>query len=217
MRNKIMAAIAAVAALLTVGFGVAPAQAAGQTSQSATVAIPPDANGYKFWSPSICVDGSGINGAYYRVAYIAQQWNIRAQGALSLDYSDDCVADGYPPSRRMVIGSYSNASDASCVTTTNVETEGYHGFMRWTNGPGSYINFAKPSCISSQTRRDHVVSEAIGILLGLRGLNSTGYNSRVMNGTNWSWDNVPLPDVNSGDTVFNIYSNVYCLPEGTTC
>lgn len=210
--RKIFVSVLGVLAMVMgmAAFAVAPAQAA---------TLPPDANGYKFWSPYVCVDGSAINGDYYRVAYIAQQWNIRSGYNLHLDYEDDCVAAGYPPSRSMVIGSYTNNTDGYCLTFTNQQTEGYGGFARWTNRPGAYVNFGGPGtpCIQNQTYRDHIVSEAIGYLIGLKMLNSTGYNSRVMNGTTWSWQNVPLPDVNSGSTVANIYTNVYCQPVGTAC
>ena len=217
MRKFFIAMVMAIAILFAgVATSVAPAQATSAAVTQAT-AQPADINGYKFWSPSICVDGSAINGSYYRVAYIAQQWNIRAQGALALDYENDCAAAGYPPSRRMVIGTYTNATDGKCLTITNAGTAGYNGFARWTDGPGAYINLYGSNCVYNQTFRDHVVSNAIGYLLGLQVLNSSGYNSRVMNSTAWSWSNVPLPDINSGDTLFNIYSNVYCLPAGSTC
>lgn len=207
MKRRVLSVCIALMAVLGIAFGSAGAASA--------TPIPPDANGYKFWSPSVCVDGSAINGTYYRVGYLAQQWNLRAP-ILALDYEDDCAAAGYPPSRRMVIGTFNNpASD--CLALTNGQVDTVNGYHRWTNGPGMYINIGVASCVSSQTRRDHIVSQAIGYLLGLQVLGSSGYNSRVMNNTTYSWDNVGLPDQNSGNTVEAIYGYAYCQPFGTVC
>jgi hypothetical protein len=175
----------------------------------------PVANGFKFWSPSICVDGSGINGTYYRVADLAQQWNLKTS-TIALNYEDDCAAAGYPPSRRMVVGTYNNPADTNCTLKTNTQSTFYNGFYRWTNGPGIYINVANPYCVGSQTRRDHMVSGSIGYLLGLGWLQSDNYNSRVMNGTEWSRENVGTPDVYSGAMLTDIYNGVYC-DSGTAC
>jgi len=212
MKHKALRAFVALFALLLglLTMGGAPAQAAvsGQP-------WPADTSHYKFWSKSICVDGSAINGPYYRVAYIAQQWNLKAPG-LALDYEDDCAAAGYPPSRRMVIGIYDNPSDYNCLRLTNGGADFYNGAYRWTDGPGHYINVGQPTCIQDQTHRDHIVSEAIGVLLGLRVLNSAGYNSRVMNNTEFSWLNVPLPDSYSGARLVDIYNGLYCTT-GSSC
>ena len=213
--KKFLVLLVMVAALFGV-YVTAPAQAAPAAVQTAsTLPLPPDANGEMFWNYQICVEpGSGIPDSIsqqtnYRLAYIAQQWNIRAQGALALDYSTDCAADGYPPSRRMVVGLFSNSSISACNYLKNGQTDYYEGMYRWTNGPGVYINTAFSQCVGSQTHRDHIVSASIGYLLGLQNLSSSGYNSRVMNNTAWSWDNVPLPDTNSGATLVNIYSCLY--------
>jgi hypothetical protein len=215
MKRKFVSAVVAFVAMVAGLLAVAtPAQAVEQ---------PADINGYKFWTPSVCVEpGSGIpddisQQTYYRLAYIAQQWNLRSNGVLKLDYSTDCAADGYTPSRRMVIGTYSGATDGGCLAATNQQTEGLNGFARWTNSPGMYINRNYQNCVYNQTYRDHMVSESIGYLLGLKVLNSTGYNSRVMNNTAWSLSNVPLPDVYSGQRVAEIYSGMYCQPAGTVC
>lgn len=216
--------ITSVLAALTLAFaGTAIAQPVAQaTTESVAVsqsaqAQPADINGYKFWSPSICIDASDINGQYYPISTLAQRWNIVSQGALALDYSNDCAADGYPPSRRMVVNTFSNASNPNCIVFTNTEFTGYHGFSRWTNGPGAYFNTAKSCMTSGQTIRNHWLSEGIGFLLGLQSLDSDSYNSRVMNNTSYSQVNVPQADYNSGDTMFNIYSGVYCLPAGSGC
>lgn len=209
--KRALIALAAVGA--TILGAVAPAQAA---VDRVAVDQPADVSGFRFWTGSdLCVDGSGINGPYYRVAYIAQQWNLRVgnTGILALNYDDDCIAAGYPPSRRMVIGIVNNPSYTLCQmgvnTTPGVDTDTYNGMERWTHGPAVYINIGQPYCVSSQARRDHQVSSAIGGLLGLQGFDSPAWNSRVMNETDFSLDNVPLPDVYSSQRVREIYSGFY--------
>jgi hypothetical protein len=61
-----------------------------------------------------------------------------------------------------------------------------------------------------------MVSGSIGYLLGLGWLQSDNYNSRVMNGTEWSRENVGTPDVYSGAMLTDIYNGVYC-DSGTAC
>lgn len=201
--KRFLAALVAVSALLT-GILVST------TTASAVVDPLPGttANGYRFWSPSICIDGSAINGDYYQVAYLAQQWNLAAYN-LALDYSDDCAADGYPPSRRAVIGTYYNATNNACLYLTNGAVSTVGQFNRWTAGPGIYINTAYSNCVGGQAHRDHFVTQAIGYLLGAQILNSTGYNSRIMNNTTWSIDNVTRPDVNTAALIVNIYAGIY--------
>ena len=75
--------------------------------------------------------------------------------------------------------------------------------------PAVYINIGQLRCVSSQARRDHQVASAIGGLLGLQGFDSPAWNSRVMNETDFSLDNVPLPDVYSSQRVREIYSGMY--------
>ncbi|MFC0626720.1 hypothetical protein [Kribbella deserti] len=201
MKRVLIAMTAVLAGIL--GSIAAPAQA--------FAAHPPDINGYRFWSGNLCIDGSGIDGPYYRVKYIAQLWNLRVgdTSVLGLNYRDDCAAAGYPPSRRMVIGQYKDSNSAECDLLLNPETAEYDEMLRWTNGPAIYINVANLTCIGSQARRDHEVSSAIGYLLGLQELNSDAYDNRVMSGTWWSMNNVPFPDSISGQRVHQIYSDVY--------
>ena len=171
-----------------------------------------DMSGNRFWSGQICVDGSAINGAYYRVGYQAQQWNtkVNANGsALWLDYEDDCAAAGYPPNRLFVIGSFNKPDVAGCILATNQNVDFHNNMFRWTNSPGWYINFAHSGCVGSQARRDHIVAATIGNALGLKFLNSSGYNSRVQNMTVWSWDNVTVPDNVSAYRVWEIMIGVY--------
>jgi hypothetical protein len=183
---------------------VTPAQAAEP--------IPFDVRDTRFWSGKLCIDGSGINGAYYRVAYLAQQWNLRVGNTniLALNYEADCAAAGYPPSRRMVIGQYNNPDDSSCEIWTNDQYFDIHnGMRRWTNGPAIYLNLSNLTCYGSQTRRDHYVSMAIGNLLGLKEIHADIYQTRVMSGTWWAANNVPVPDATSGQRLKELYQGKY--------
>lgn len=221
--KRFIAALVAVAALLTGAVAVtAPAQAApdcwGMTCWSPAVAqnapgecnyipaLPTDVSGCKFYTgKTLCVDGSGINGAYYRVAVIAQAWNnaVGSPNTLALDYSDDCAADGYPPSRRMVIDGFYGPNNGICTTYTNTgRTIGTSSFDWWTQGPGAYIDF-NSSCVAGQAARDKTVSMAIGRHLGLTVLTSSGFTSRVMYNGSYA---VTMPDANSGATLYKIYT-----------
>lgn len=215
--KRILAALVAVAALLT---GAVSATAPATASQTTTTsvqnytdecnyipALPNDVSGCKFYTgKTLCVDGSGINGAYYRVAVIAQAWNnaVGSPNTLALDYSDDCAADGYPPSRRMVIdGYYGDPNDGICTIYTNTgRTVGTSSFDWWTQGPGAYIDF-NSTCVQGQAARDKAVSMAIGRHLGLALLSSSGFASRVMYTGSYA---VTMPDANSGATLYKIYS-----------
>lgn len=210
MRNWIVAILAALALCLGLSVQTASAYRAD-----------PAINGAKFYtgtggSPAgICVGpGQGITSAY-RVAYIAQKWNnVIGTDVVALNYEANCAAAGYPPSRRMVIGTYSGSG--SCAVMTNDDYVEHNGFAWWTNGPGEYIQSTFLTCSGSQARRDHQVSLAIGWLLGLEIHNSSAWNSRVMNETQWSRDNVPFPTATEGQKVREIYLGVFC-DVGTDC
>jgi hypothetical protein len=190
----------------------AQADAAGQCYVNGP-SFPTEVNGCKFYTKAVCVDGSAINGTYYRVAAIAQQWNI--QGNVELTYQDDCVAAGYTPSRRMVVNTSHGGSAGSCLTWTNTQASVSQGMARWTNGPGAYVNVDNPSCVSGQTRRDHAVSMAIGWLLGASTLNSSGWASRVMYSGNFSL--IGTPTAADGGNVYQIYVGSYCTPKFSGC
>lgn len=177
----------------------------------ASAALPPDVSGDKFWTGHVCV-GSTLNQTTYPVGAMAQAWNLAISDAgnlVALDFETDCAAAGYTPSRRMVIGTYNNPSIESCFYLTNGNRVAVNGMFLWEDGPGIYINVGRPNCIDSANRRKHVVSAAIGRLLGLTHLTSAGWNSRVMNNTAWSFDNVPTPDATSADRVWEIYAGEY--------
>lgn len=197
MKKYLITVLAAFAVLL----GVASPAAAVEPWQS-------DMTGIRFWTGAVCVDGSGINGPNYRVAYIAQQWNLKVNHtAFALNYEDDCAAAGYPPSRRFVVGTYSNPSDIDCLTATNTASSYYNGMYRWTSGPGIYINAALTGCVGSQAYRDHEVSSAIGFAMGLKTLQGNGWDSRVMCSCNRGI--IDLPDPYSAARLRQIYYGTY--------
>jgi hypothetical protein len=194
---------------------IAATMLGGAATPAQAAALPADITGLRFWTGDLCIDGSTIDSSAYRVGYIAQQWNLRVgnPSALSLHYEDDCIAAGYPPSRRMVIGKVNKPSTAFCQlsenTTPDDDTDTHNGWKRWTHGPIVTINIGRADCVGSQARRDHFISSAIGGLLGLQGFESKGWDSRVMNDTDFSMDHVPLPDVYSVQRVREIYTGVY--------
>lgn len=187
----------------------------------ATTAVPANAyiddpyiNGRKFWSPSVCV-GSTLLQSYYRVGYVAQSIN-NGTNTLALDYSTDCAADGYPPSRRMVVGTFQNANDDRCLVFTNQYHDDYNGFWRWTSGPGIYLNTGLSRCIGSQTRRDHFISQGIAWHLGLNSIDNTTETWRVMNVNDSSSSTVPLPVQQEMIKLDQIYMGNFC-DSGNVC
>lgn len=147
----------------------------------------PDVSRNKFVNEVICV-GSTLNAASYPVAAIAQQWNTAVNSPyvdpyIALDFSTNCAGDGYNPSHRMTIGTFSNADYNGCLYFTNLGTTpaGGDSYMDyWTQGPGIYINTGISGCVSTAFRRSHQVAAAIGYGLGLNVMTSSGYASRVM-------------------------------------
>lgn len=206
--KRFLAALVAVAALLT--------GALVSTAPASAYIADPMINGYKFASTNICV-GSALNQTTYPVGAMAQQWNLKTgTDVLHLDFSTNCALDGYSPSKRMVVGTYSGGVGADCVALTNQYHDSYNGFWRWTQGPGAYLNTSDPICVGSQARRNHWISLAIGWHLGLVNFDSAGWNSHVMNMTDWSVDNVPSATAGEGQKVREIYLGVFC-DSGTVC
>lgn len=201
--SAVVAFVAILAGLLSVGV---PAQA---------YIDDPYINGRKFWSPSVCI-GSVLLQSYYRVGYTAQVINNNTQ-SLSLQYSTDCASAGYPPSRRMVIGTFQNAGDDRCIALTNQYHDEYNGFWRWTSGPGAYLNTGRSECVSTQTRRDHWITQAIAWHLGLNTLDDTNPDEwRVMNTSAWTRDNVGILTATEGVKLDQIYYGNFC-DSGTVC
>jgi hypothetical protein len=205
--KRLLAALVAVSALL--------AGAVVSTAPASAYIDDPMINGKKFATTAVCVAAPGTNGAYYRVAYEAQSWNnVVGTDVLGLTYKDDCAGTGYGPSKRMVVGTYNNPT-TGCLYFTNQQTAMYNGYNRWTNGPGVYVNTAG-TCANTQAKRDHWVGEGIGYLLGLINFGSAGWNSHIMNETDYSISNITQPSASEGQKVREIYLGVFC-DSGTVC
>jgi hypothetical protein len=208
MRKKITAVVAGV--LLLTGLAATPAQAGDSKGPRTAEALPlpADASGNKFWTGSLCVQ-SPLNPTNYPVAAAAQQFNLQTGSPLAINFRADCAAAGYTPSRSFTITTYSNAN-GPCISFLNGERALYNGMWRWTNHPVAAINtYPSNNCVASLDRKRHVVSMAIGWLLGLQIQNSAGWNSRVMNQTQYSYDNVPWATPIEGDRLWSIYTGAY--------
>lgn len=174
----------------------------------------PDVSRNKFINSVICV-GSTLNPASYPVGAIAQQWNDAVNPGpdtqyIALDFSTNCAGDGYTPSHRMTIGTFSNASYNGCLYFTNLGTVPADGdsYMNWwTQGPGIYINTGISGCISTAFRRSHQVAAAIGYGLGLNVMTSSGYASRVM--CTCSLDTLRAPSFYDGGKAAQIYGGSF--------
>jgi hypothetical protein len=180
MRARLLFVLALLGVL--VGATALPANASAQIIEPT-----PDVSTNKFINGAICV-GSTLNPAYYPVGAIAQQWNDATYPGygtrdITLDFSTNCAGDGYTPSHRTTIGTFSNASYNGCLYFTNTATipsQAGDSYMNWwTQGPGIYINTGISGCVSTAFRRSHQVAAAIGYALGLNIMTSSGYASRV--------------------------------------
>jgi hypothetical protein len=209
MTKRFLAALVAVAALLT-GSLVSTAPASARTV-SATE-WPATITGYKFWTGSVCM---AVGDTTIDALYIAQLWNNVTPGTvMGITASNNCVNAGYTPSTRFTIDTY-YANDGTCGSIKNpdgtpapLERSYYNGIYRYTNNPVVWVN-TYGGCWSNASRRAHVVSMMIGAVMGLKVLNSSGYNARVMNQTSWSYDNVPYPETYSGTVLGNLYAGEY--------
>lgn len=192
--------LAAVLAVIATATGLAAPAAAYSPD-------PADISGTRFYTYSICVDASAFNATEWPVAAIAQKWNVGSDYVLRLQYKNDCAAAGYPPSRRFTIGAL--VSTTSCYDALYADkTLGTGGMYLWTN-LHLRINVASSSCSGTQARRNHAISATIGAALGMRALNSAGWNSRVMNNTAYSWTYVQYPSAMEGERVSELYLNWY--------
>lgn len=213
----IVASLACMAGLVSV-----PANAAPAVSQSAEGLCYPTLqsgcqvapysiyNQYKFWpyDPAwVCV-ANGDNGI--PIGQAAQAWN-NASAGLYLDYSSNCVTDGYTPSTRMTIDTY-NAVDGVCVKFTNMTYAlGSDGFRRYTNNPVGWVNMnPTQGCGSTAFRRAHWTSVAIGFIAGLtlHHDNTTTWDSRVM--AYRTQDTVAWPPASTdGPSMTGLYTGDY--------
>jgi len=195
--RKIIASVVAVLTMLVAGLVVAQPASANENG--------PDIGDWQFYTGLVCMaDGA----PEYNVAEAAQQWNIRTNAAdpdinFGISAKNNCVTAGYPPSRRFTIDVIHDSSVTWCIAYGNQERDQYG---RWTNNPYALVN-DKATCPNV----NHYISQAIGLIMGLRTLNSTGYNSRVMNNTSWSIANVSYPGEYDGIAL----ALQYVTPYGT--
>jgi hypothetical protein len=205
MRARLLFALALIGVLF--GASALPANAA-------IIEPTPDITTNKFINSVICV-GSTLDQAYYPTAAIAQQWNVAVNPdygdpVIQLDASTNCAGDGYTPSHRMTIGTFSNPDYNGCLYFTNqgtVPADGDSYMNWWTQGPGIYINVGISGCVSTAQRRSHQVAAAIGSGLGLRVMTSSGYASRVM--CTCSLDTLRAPTYYDANKGFQIYSGSF--------
>lgn len=207
MRARLLFALALIGVLF--GASTIPAHANAQIIEPG-----PDVSRNKFINGVICV-GSTLDPAYYPVGAIAQQWNNATYPGygdrdITLDFSTSCAGDGYSPSHRMTIGTFSNSSYNGCLYFTNTATVPADGdsYMNWwTQGPGIYINTGISGCVSTAFRRSHQVAAAIGWGLGLNVMTSSGYASRVM--CTCSLDTLRAPTSYDANKANQIYSGSF--------
>lgn len=170
---------------------------------------------WRFWSPEICMK---IGDTSLNAGSIAAEWNQRSGGVLKIVSANNCVTAGYPPSRRFTISTISNAN-MPCAYVANID--GYQllpnrdgnnmgganeGTYLYSNNPRAYVNYHSHCSGVYPAYVQHMTSAAVGGILGLAQTNSSGYNSRVMNMTTYSIENVYRPDKNSGALLNRMYS-----------
>lgn len=164
--------------------------------------LPAVYNGKKFWSGELCVAIGDLDAP---IAYAAQQVNLKTS-ELAINARNNCVTSGYPPSRRFTVDTAYSPYSSECVLFGNTSTTYSNGFNLWTNNPIAFINTsAAAECWNTTAQRQHYTSQAIVYLLGLQKLNSSGWNSRVMNNTDYSVNNVPWITSNEGLNLTGLY------------
>lgn len=187
----------------------APAQAAGP------LPIPESLlTSDKFWPYAtngqvrICV---AVGDTVAPIGKMAQAWN-NATGTLALDASPNCIADGYAPSLRMTIDTYS-APDGLCTKLTNTYIAQADSFHRWTGNPANvvgWVNRYYSSCWGSSLLRDKWTAVAIGRVLGARQLAGTAYNGRGMSSSSQLYGPSASTDGVSIDNLYNeFYEGIY--------
>lgn len=200
MRRIILALVASLAVLIG---GTLPASAA-----------PLPVTHWRFWSGDICM---AIGDTNLNAGYIAGKWSAVSGYKVNIRAANNCVTLGYPPSRRFTLDTISKQYEP-CAFVTNID--GYSlqpnrdgnknpnnadGEYLYSNNPRAYVN-VNPSCQYWPDFRAHFASQAVGKLLGLDDTNSSGYNSRVMNNTQYSIVNIEWPDNPSGALLSQLYA-----------
>lgn len=175
----------------------------------------PDPNVYgntRFWTGNICM---AIGDASIEAAYNAQVWNNATQN-VSITAKNNCASAGYPPSRRFTIDTFYDRSRGCTEESgvnglgTNYSWDGpVNGWLRYTNNPIVWVNRVCSGHAIGSVQLRHYVSQAIGLALGLRVHDSDGWNSRVMNQTLWSSENVSGPNAAEAKIVSDVYGGIY--------
>lgn len=168
---------------------------------------------WRFWNSNVCM---AIGDTTLNAGAIAAKWNAVSGYVVDLHSANNCVTTGYPPSRRFTIDTMTDPGQAWCVKVTDVNgnmlvpgggsygdgEQGPDGWYLYNNNPRAWIN---TNCVWWPTYKAHLTSAAIGYVLGLYPTNSAGYNSRVMNFTEYSVKNIPYPDNPDGSMLRTIY------------
>ena len=207
MKNRLIALCLALLCGLAVLLPSAPAQA--RTTER--LPIPQNLlSSDKFWpyatsgSVWICV---AVGDTVAPIAKMAQAWN-NATSTLSLDASPNCIAEGYAPSKRMTVDTYS-AADGNCVKLTNTYISQADSFHRWTGNPlnvVAWVNRYYSGCWGTSLLRDKWTGIAIGEALGANTLYGDAYAGRGMSATSALYG----PSRNTdGLTIDYLYWNMY--------
>jgi hypothetical protein len=208
MRARLLFALALIGTLFAAS--LVPAHATAQVIEPG-----PDVSRNKFINGAICI-GSALDPAYYPVGAVAQQWNVATDPGygipdIALDFSTNCAADGYTPSHRAAIATFSNPDYNGCLyfsnVTTTPSTDGDSYMNWWTGGPTVWINRGISGCVSTAFRRSHQIAAAIGWVLGLNVMTSSGYASRVM--CTCSLDTLRAPSFYDASKANQIYSGSF--------
>lgn len=210
MKYRIAVLLAALCTVLGLTFSAAPAQA---RLDAGPLPIPQSLlTSYKFWpyagarsgGVQVCV---AVGDTVAPIGAMAQAWNNATFG-LALDASNNCVTDGYSPSLRMTIDTYS-AADGTCYKLTNVGGGFYasaDSFRRWTSNPVGLVNRYYEGCWSTALLRQKWTAIVIGRLLGAAELHGSQYDGRGMSVTSAVYG----PSANTdGQTVTDLYYPSY--------
>lgn len=207
MKKRITALCLALLLGLLALLPAGPAQARTQTT---VLPLPSTLSSYKFWpmfedQKLICV---AVGDTVIPIAAAAQSWNNATGGATRLDASANCLVDGYPPSRRMTIDTYS-AADGQCYKLTNQNYVTDDTWRWWTGDPLNvvgWVNRYYEGCWSTSALRTKWTSLVIGRVLGANALSGSTWASRVMSTTSA----VIWPSASTdGNDVGNLYLGVY--------
>jgi hypothetical protein len=161
----------------------------------------------KFAGPNVCM---AIGDSGTDAPAMAQQWNLRDNGVIAISAQNNCVTAGYPGNRRFTIDTYVG-STSRCIILTDRTGNAFdpggdatpvNGYWVYDNNP---IIWANRNCYSTFAAMHHYVSAAIGEVMGLAQLNSSSYDSRVVNMTAWSIRNVTVADQYSAAILHRLY------------